>query len=114
RHMLDLTNNLYWDQMTAAQRLASITRYGRGSFGGATANAALPSVLSFGSPEVRVLTPAAVAGAYGFGTANFGGAITSTGGSATVVAAVDAANIAGPSTTDGCTAFTNAADISGK
>ena len=34
--------------------------------------------------------------------------------SSTIVAAVDAANAAGPSTTDGCTAFTNAAAVVGK
>ena len=113
RHILDTSNNLYWDQMTAAQRQASAIRWGRVVFDGANVNGGVPNVLSFGSPEVRVTSPAAIAGVYQFGTAAFGPALSSPGVTAGVVAAVDAANAAGPTTTDGCTAFTNAAAIAG-
>jgi hypothetical protein len=62
-----------------------------------------------------VLTPAAVAGSYQFGTAAFGPTIAQQSVlGATVVPAVDAADAAGPSTTDGCTALTNAAAVAGK
>lgn len=75
----------------------------------------MPLVLSFGSPEVKVLTPAAIAGTYQFGTAAFGPPITVLLSPVTgsVVLAVDAANAAGPSVNDGCTPLTNAATVSG-
>jgi len=111
---LDITNNTLWANMTDAQRAASATRFGRIVWDGPAVTAALPSVLSFGSPEVRVLAPASIAGSYQFGTASFGAPISSPGISASVVAAVDDANAAGPATNDGCTAFTNAAAVSGK
>jgi len=67
----------------------------------------------FGSPEVRVTAPSAISGAYQFGTAAFGPLLSSPGVSGSVVAAVDAADAAGPATTDGCSAFTNAAAVAG-
>ena len=74
----------------------------------------IPQVLVFGSPDLRVLAPAVIAGLYNFGTAAFGPRVGTPNVSAGIVAAIDAANGAGPSTTDGCTAFTNAAAIAGK
>lgn len=113
RHTLDTTNGLYWNEMTQAQRQASAIRYGRVVWDGAAVNAGVPNVLSFGSPEVRIISPAAIAGAYQFGTAAFGSPISSPGVSANVVAGVDAADAAGPTTTDGCSALTNAAAVAG-
>ena len=113
-HTLDITNNLLWSDMTDAQRQASAVRFGSVVWDGASVTAALPGVLSLGSPEVEVLSPASVARQYQFGAAGFGPPFSSPGVTATVVAAVDPADAAGPATTDGCTAFTNAADIAGK
>ena len=65
---------------------------------------AVPQVLVLGSPELRVLTPGALVGSYQFGTAAFGPTIAQQSVlGATVVPAIDAANAAGPATTDGCT-----------
>ena len=114
RHLLDITNGLHWNEMTDAQRAASAIKFGRLVWDGTAVTTDLPSVLSLGSPEVRVLTPAAIAGPYQFGTAAFGPAVGSPNVSAAIVAAIDAANAAGPATTDGCTAFTNAAAVAGK
>jgi len=114
RHLLDTTTGLHWNEMTDAQRQASAINYGRLVWDGAHVTTDLPSVLSLGSPEVRVTTPAVIAGPYQFGTAAFGPAIGSPNVSGSIVAAVDAANAAGPSTTDGCTAFTNAGAVAGK
>ncbi len=114
RHLLDSTINLHWDQMTQAQRQAAATKYGRVVWDGSNVTAEVPNVLIFGSPEVRVLTPASIAGAYQFGTAAFGPPLNSPGVTAQVVDAQDAANVTGPTTTDGCTAFTNAAAVAGK
>jgi hypothetical protein len=111
---LDTTNGLHWNDMTAAQRQASAIRAGRVVWDGPSVFAALPSVLSFGSPEVQVATPPAIAGTYQFGAAQFGPPVGSPNISASVVHAVDAANVTGPTTTDGCTAFTNAAAVAGK
>jgi hypothetical protein len=61
-----------------------------------------------------VLAPAAIAGLLQFGTAAFGPRVGTPNVNGLVVAAVDASNAAGPATTDGCTAFTNAADVAGK
>jgi hypothetical protein len=76
--------------------------------------AAIPSVLSFGSPGVIVDSPAAIAGPYQFGTAGFGPPIGNPNVAAAVVAAADAADAAGPATTDGCSPFANAAAVAGK
>src|SRR5262249_61687219 len=48
-----------------------------------------------------------------FGPAAFAPQLSSPGIQGSVVAAVDPADAAGPSTTDGCSPFTNAADIAG-
>ena len=111
---LDTTNNLIWSNMTQAERQASAVRYGRVVWNGATVTAAAPSVLIFGAPEVRVLSPTSIAGSYQFGTAGFGPPIGSPSVTATVVAAVDPADAAGPTTTDGCSPFTNAAAVAGR
>jgi hypothetical protein len=110
RHMLDTTTNLYWDQMTAAQRAASAIRFGRVVWDGSNVEAGVPTVLSFGSPEVKILAPASIAGAYQFGTAAFGPPITSLATPVTrpLVLALDPSDGAGPSTSDGCSPLTNA------
>lgn len=114
-HTLDTTNGLTWDLMTQAQRAASAVRYGRVVWDGANVTAALPGVLSFGSPEVRVLSPAAITGAYQFGGAAFGPSIASSNVNSMVVAAVDPVEATpGSTSADGCSPFTNAAAVSGK
>ena len=60
----------------------------------------------------KVLAPAAVAGTKQFGPADFGAQNFDVTGA--VVVALDAANPAGPVTTDGCTTITNAAAIAGR
>jgi len=114
RHLVDDSSGLHWNQMTDAERLASTTRFGRLYWDGANVTGDIPQVLVFGNPEVRVFGPAAIAGLYQFGTAAFGPRIGNPNVLALVVVAQDAANAAGPTTTDGCTAFTNAAAIAGK
>ena len=114
RHTFDSTTALFWDQMTDAQRQQSATRFGRVVWEGANVESGVPAVLTFGSPEVRILAPAALAGPFQFGTASFGAAISSPGVTGTVVPAEDAANASGPAITDGCTALTNGASIAGR
>ncbi len=112
--LLDTALGLYWPQLTDAQRVESATRFGRVVFDGVGVTATVPAVLSLGSPTVEVNSPATIAGGYQFGTAAFGPRIGTPSVTANVVAAVDAADAAGPSTTDGCTALTNAAAVAGQ
>jgi uncharacterized repeat protein (TIGR01451 family) len=67
-------------------------------------------------PIVQVNAPAGIAGNYIGGGATFGPSLDPSGtppGPHNVVIALDAANPSGPTTTDGCTALTNAAAVSG-
>jgi PA domain len=114
RHLLDDTNGLHWNEMTDAQRSASATRFGHLLWDGANVTADVPQVLVLGSPEVRVLAPSVIAGVYQFGTAAFGPAVGQPNVSNLVVAAADAADAAGPATTDGCSSFVNAPAVSGR
>jgi hypothetical protein len=114
RHLVDDSSGLHWNEMTDAQRLASTTHFSHLYWDGANVTAGIPQVLQLGNPEVRVLAPGALAGLYQFGTAVFGPRIGNPNVSALVVAAQDAANAAGPTTTDGCTVFTNAAAVAGR
>jgi hypothetical protein len=113
RHLFDTTLGLTWAQMTNAQRVQSSTRFGRVVWDGSFVTAGVPSVLSFGSLEVRVTAPAAISGPVQFGTAAFGPLVTASLISGNVVAAVDAVDVGGTST-DGCTPFTNAGAVAGK
>jgi PA domain-containing protein len=113
RHLVDTSSGLHWNEMSDAERLASTTRFAHLVWDGANVTTDLPSVLVFGSPEVAVVSPAAIAGQYQFGNAAFGPRIGQPNVTGQIVAAVDAANPTGPSTTDGCTAFTNAAAVAG-
>jgi hypothetical protein len=111
--LLDLTTGLHWNQMTNAQRAASATNFGRVVWDGSFVTAGVPNVLVFGSPDVKVISPPAIAGSYQFGSAAFGPAIGNPNVSSNVVAAVDAVEVGGTST-DGCSPFTNAAAVAGK
>lgn len=64
--------------------------------------------------QVVVHPPSAAAGTYGASGASFGPPVTAAGWTGDVVVGLDASDAAGPSTTDGCSAFTNAAAVAGK
>ena len=61
---------------------------------------------------VKVNAPASIAGAKQSGVADFGPQVFDLTGD--LVLALDEANTTGPTTTDGCTAFSNAAAVAGK
>jgi hypothetical protein len=108
----DNTQNLFWTQMSVAQRQASALNYGNVVFTGAAATNG--AALTLGPRTgFRVLSPAGVAGDYSYGTASFGAPATPANFGGTAIVGVDASNAAGPSTTDGCTALTNAAAVAG-
>jgi Zn-dependent metalloprotease len=86
---------------------------GRGGDAGGSRSPAACSTSSPPVAQLRVNAPAAIAGNY-FAQAAFFGPQLSSPITNEVVAALDAANAAGPSTLDGCTPLTNAAAVSGK
>jgi hypothetical protein len=114
RQIFDNTQNMYWPQMTDAQRVASSINPRRVVWTGENVTTAVPAVLSQGVPLLRITAPAAVANIYSIGTAAFGPLVSSTAISGQLIQALDAADAGGPTTTDGCTAVTNAADVAGK
>ena len=65
-------------------------------------------------PVLSVQTPATIAGDLEIGTASFGAEVSAAAVSGALVQALDASDAAGPATTDGCSALTNAAAIAGK
>jgi Zn-dependent metalloprotease len=65
-------------------------------------------------PILIVNSPAVIAGECPTAGAAFGGALTPAGITSDLVIGLDDANASGPSTTDGCTALTNGAAVSGK
>jgi hypothetical protein len=114
RNLLDQTVSQTWDVMTDAQRAASAINARKVVWDGARVFADVPSVLELGTPLLRVTAPAAIAGIYDVGTASFGAALSSPGVTGQIVAALDAANAAGPTTFDACTPLTNAAAVTGR
>lgn len=114
RYLFDNTAGKTWAQMTTdSERLASAINTGHLTWNGPQVLNDVPTVLS-GTPRLRINSPGAIAGQYQIGTANFGSTLPPSGTTANVVQAVDAADGSGPSTTDGCSAFTNSASVAGK
>lgn len=113
KRILDLTTGKTWDQMTDAERVASAINSRKVVWNGPIVTAAVPGVLAFGVPLMRVNSPAAIAGAYDVGLATFGPALTAGGVTGNVIQALDPADAAGPTTFDACSALTNAAAVAG-
>jgi hypothetical protein len=116
KRILDLTTNKTWDQMTNTERKASAINSRKVVFNGVNVTAAVPGVLAFGVPLMRVNSPAGIAGAYDVGTASFGSALTAGGVTGNVVLGLDP-DEDGVGTaftgTDGCSALSNAVAIAG-
>ena len=111
RLLFDNTTGKTWAQMTDLERQASAINTGNLAWNGPAVTSQTSSVLA--TPRLHVNSPPAIAGNYAVGTAGFGPSVSSPGQTANLVQALDAADGAGPSTTDGCSPFTNAGAISG-
>jgi hypothetical protein len=111
--LFDNTVGLSWPQMTNAQRALSAIRFGRLVWSGSFVTTGVPNVLQFGIVEVRVTTPANLAGPLQFGSAAFGPSVATSNVSGSVVVALDEIEVGG-NQIDGCTPFTNAAEVAGK
>ncbi len=100
------TFNKSWPQMTDAQRAAATIDTNHTVWNGVNVTAAVPQVLQPGTPLVTVVTPASL-GSFRVGIATFGPPLAAPGKTGTVALALDPADAAGPSTTDGCSPLTN-------
>lgn len=112
-HLIDGSTETLFTDMTSVERRAASVKDGEIAWDGLNAIAAAPSFLA-GEPTVTVNSPASVAGDYEAGTAGFGPPVNVAGVTGTLVQALDAANASGPSTTDGCTTFSNANEVAGE
>ncbi|MBK5258744.1 MAG: peptidase [Thermoanaerobaculia bacterium] len=110
---LDLTTGLRWDLMTDAQRKVAVTNSGNAVWIGEATRTAAPQFL--GSTSVLAINPAgAAARVIDVNTAAFGPLPSASPAAGRIVAATDAANPDGPTTTDGCSPFNNAVDVAGQ
>ena len=135
-YMNNYLHDWYYDAgFDEAAGNAQTSNYGRGGIGGdsifaeaqdysGTNNANMSTPSDGQRPRMRMFlwsssialakvnAPAAISGAKQAGTADFGPQAFDLTGD--LVLAEDAANADGPTTTDGCTAFTNAAAVAGR
>ncbi|HSP13656.1 MAG TPA: PA domain-containing protein [Thermoanaerobaculia bacterium] len=111
-HTVDLSTGLHWDQMTGAQRKASAVNTGRLVWDGLSTFTSANEILG-GVTTLTVLAPSEIARNYDIGTAAFGASASKTALTGSIVAVTDAADTDGPTTTDGCTTYTNASAIPG-
>ena len=107
--LLDDTQNLHWTQMTFMQRKTSAINCQKLAWDGALVTAHAHDFLG-PKTVLHVNTPPAIAGNYNVGTADFGPALNSTGVTGGVVLVNDGTG----TTSDGCEALVNAAQVNGK
>jgi hypothetical protein len=98
-----------WDQMTAAERAASAVSGTHLVWDGPAVTLAAPGVLGK-RPNVQVLAPASIAGAYTTQPAAFGASLTLAGVTADLVLADDAVGAG----SDACEPIANGAELAGK
>lgn len=112
-HTYDIQAGLRWDQMTEQQRRVSLTNTGKLVWDGDNTRMFVNRYLQ-AVTTLTVSEPTVVARNYDIGTASgFGLAPARNPFSGRIVAASDANNTEGPSTTDGCTVYSNGAAIAG-
>lgn len=111
-HTLDTTSGLRWDQMTDPQRRASGLNTNHLVWDGNSTRLSANEVLG-PVTTLTVSAPSPIAGNFDIGTAAFGPRADQSPLTGAIVAAIDPADVAGPTTTDGCSPYTNANAING-
>ncbi|HEX7829067.1 MAG TPA: PA domain-containing protein [Thermoanaerobaculia bacterium] len=109
----DESLGLRWEQMSDVQRSVSVTNTGNLTWDGPNVRTIAPRMLT-AITTLTVTEPALIARNYDIGTASFGVPVNVATMSGRLVGADDAANVDGPSTVDGCTAYSNAGAVAGK
>ncbi|MEA2488690.1 MAG: hypothetical protein QOH21_482 [Acidobacteriota bacterium] len=112
-HVLDVSTGFRWDQMSTAQRELSAVNTGNLVWDGEAVRRASTGYLE-PLTTLTVTNPAPIAKNYDIGTADFGPAPARTSLAGRMALAVDPSDEAGALTTDGCSAFTNAAALDGR
>lgn len=112
-HTFDTQAGLRWDQMSSQQRLVSMINTGHLAFDGPLTKAHAATLLK-PATYLSVSSPSAAARPFDIGQATFGAAVSSITLSGDIVAATDPADEIGPSTFDGCSAYTNPSAVAGK
>lgn len=111
QYTMDVTTGKTWNAMTPAERAISALNARRVSWSGLHTKLNQYKVLERGEPAVRLTSIAGTTAAM-LGTSSFGPPLTATGTRGYVVAALDGADAAGPSPTDGCGPILNS--VSGR
>lgn len=111
QYTMDVTTNKIWNAMTPAERAASAINVRKVSWSGLNVKRNQYKVLDRGEPVVKLRSPAGTSSLM-VGAASFGPPLTASGVTGEIVAALDAADVAGPSTTDACGPILN--DVSGR
>ena len=109
RFLLNRATGLHWNQMSAAQRVASAISTGNLVWDGKAVTFMAPFTLT-NAAQVLVNAPAGIAGSYAAGVASFGAPISLAGVTSSVVLSNDGGGV---STSDACGPLTNAAQVSG-
>lgn len=112
-HTFDNVAGMRWDQMTSEQRLVSMVDTGHLAWDGPLVKAHAATYLK-PTTILTVNSPSAIAHRFDISTASFGANVANLTLTGDIVPALDAADAAGPSTTDGCSAYTNASAVQGK
>lgn len=110
---LDLTTGLRLDQMTNAQRKAAAISSTNTVWIGPAVREAAGKLLGTAT-VLSVTSPSDIARSYDLNPATFGPRPEDTPVAGRIVAAMDEATVDGSTTTDGCSAFSNATDVAGR
>ncbi len=110
-----------WPALSDAQRQASAVDFRDVTWKGEKANEMAHAYLGFGVPELEITSPAAVAGTYEIGGAQFGGEVPAGGLAGRIACLVDApdlpaatSSVADRTIFDGCSAAENPAQVAGR
>ena len=112
----DVSTGKIWNDMTSgagSELQASAINSRQVVWNGLHVSNDAPDVLAPGTPLLTVSAPAAIAGTYDIGAASFGPVLSAPGVTGSVVAGLDPADGAGPTTFDACSPLTNPGDVAG-
>ena len=112
-HTIDLATGLRFDQLTPQQRKTAVVSGSQIAWIGPRTRDAAAVALN-ATTALRITSPNPLAGTYEINPAAFGPRVDLVPVAGKIVAALDAADEAGPETTDGCSAYTNSAELAGR